>query len=500
MSTESLEPQPATTSTFSPRRLSIYQQVALLSFLLSINSLLAALGSMVWAHIPYWPAFMIIALVCSYHNILGILLAVLTPVISTLLGIGGSPLYIYVFVDLIQALLVIAAFGRFSISPSLAAWPDILKYLTLAVAFPSAVGGTLLWVIRHLISQTDHDPFVFHISWWTFENLVPALIPGIWLHRVVGELVHGPYAWRSAGRSRSYARKTFEYAIPWMITLIIVGVLVVFIVLQRIGGVKPTLITWKQVHDAVGEHYLLPYIVTALSISILYALGCSVRYAKESWVLEEAVRRHSPTREVAERILSGTSVPVRRRLVTIIFTDIRNFTENSSRFPPDELLEWLNTYFDAMCDICTKRGACIDKFIGDGMMVVFGIEGTGAGAREAISCGLAMLEHLKILNSKFTANNYPVIRIGIGIHCGTVIAGEIGSRDRRQFTVIGSTVNIASRIESRTKELPPEIPPIILSADVLREAGLLLDGDCQNGFVPIDGEMRNQRSYKFVFN
>jgi class 3 adenylate cyclase len=159
----------------------------------------------------------------------------------------------------------------------------------------------------------------------------------------------------------------------------------------------------------------------------------------------------------------------------------------------------LNGYFDAMCEVCTFHNACIDKFIGDGMMIIFGIEGSGSGARESINCAFDMLEALHKLNKKYSDENYPSIKMGIGIHCGVVVAGEIGSSDRRQYTVIGSNVNIAARIESKTKDLPPEFPPIVVTSDVLREAGFFLNAECEQGFIPLEIELRGINSPPKLF-
>jgi class 3 adenylate cyclase len=478
------------TATRGPH-LSVQQTVALLAVVLSLNSLFAALGSLVWEHLPYWPAFMVFALVCAYHRSLGILVAVLTPIISSLLGIGGGPLALYVFVNLLQALLVVLAFRRLDINPTLAGGKEKAKYLSFAVIGPSLVGSCTAWTYRHFFLANANDPPLHEYAlWWTAENTVPAILPGLWLHKVVGEL-YNLRPWQGAPRRRkSYMGRTFQYAIPWMLTLVIVGVLVVFIVLRRMGGVGAPGGPWQRVHEAVGEYPLFPFLVVSLSISILYSLGCSLRYAREAWALEETVRRHSPTREVAERILTGESSPAARQIVTVLFSDIRGFTEKSNKFPPDELVNWLNAYFDRMCEICGRGGGSIDKFIGDGLMVVFGMHGPGSGAKDAIRCSVQMLKALKGLNAEYARRHYPEVQIGIGAHTGPVISGEIGSRDRRQYTVIGSTVNIAARMEQKTKDLPADTLPILLSAEVVREAGLLLDNDFEKAFLQINAELR----------
>ncbi len=145
--------------------------------------------------------------------------------------------------------------------------------------------------------------------------------------------------------------------------------------------------------------------------------------------------------------------------VTIMATDLRGFTAMSKRFRPEEVVAQLNAYHGAMVEQVDRHGGSLDKFIGDGALVVFGL-GTSdspvpdAGAQAAVDCARSMLSALSALNSARSAAGLERLRMGIGIHTGEVIAGNIGAVSRRlEFTVIGDAVNTAVRLESATKEL-----------------------------------------------
>jgi class 3 adenylate cyclase len=483
----------------SARSLTYVQGCTIVLVLVILNSLLAALGSLLWVHLPYWPAYVVFALACSFFRWWGVAIAVLTPIASCALGIGGGAPTLYIFVNLLQAVLILGAVRILRLNPGLPSWLDKVKYLLFIVFMPSVIGASAAWILRQWVDSDADDPVYFsYVGWWTAENFLPAMVPGIWLHSVVGEM-YRPFAWGIRDRARSWLRRTFEYATPWMVSLLIVGAMILSLVLHEIRSVKVTPAIWKRVHEISSENVPFRWLVLALAVSILYSLGSSVRYARRSWLLEEAVRRHLPTREEAARVLCGVAATTERRMVTVAFTDIRNFTEKSSRFPPSELLEWLNAYFDRMCAVCSRNGGCVDKFIGDGMMIVFGMAENTSGAREAVLCALDMLDELPLLNKAFSESGYPEVAIGIGIHSGPVIVGEIGSHDRRQYTVIGDVVNVASRMEGKTKELCSDFLPILVSNDVLREAGLLLDSRVSTGFAAVPAELRGVQSPPALF-
>lgn len=138
--------------------------------------------------------------------------------------------------------------------------------------------------------------------------------------------------------------------------------------------------------------------------------------------------------------------------VTVLFSDIRGFTSMSENMSAQEVSEILNEYFTEMEPIVTKHNGIINKFIGDAVMAIFGepIQDKNH-AINAVKCGYEMLLKVKELQSKWSNEGKPKIEIGIGINTGEVFVGNIGSINRMEYTVIGDTVNLASRLESYNK-------------------------------------------------
>lgn len=142
-----------------------------------------------------------------------------------------------------------------------------------------------------------------------------------------------------------------------------------------------------------------------------------------------------------------------RRKITVLFSDIRNFTDLSEQLSPEEVVCLLNEYFEAMVDIVFKNHGTLDKFIGDGMMVIFGAPDDDPFQEEnAVRTALEMRQELKRLCEKWKHGRDVRITTGIGINTGVAIVGNIGSQKRMEYTAIGDTVNFASRMEAITKE------------------------------------------------
>jgi adenylate cyclase len=140
--------------------------------------------------------------------------------------------------------------------------------------------------------------------------------------------------------------------------------------------------------------------------------------------------------------------------VTILFTDIRSFTTISETMDPQALVALLNEYFTEMVAIVLGQDGVVDKYIGDAIMVVFGApEPMADDALRAVRSAVGMRNALSKLNERLKERGATPLRTGIGIHTGEVIAGSIGHEEQRQYTVIGDAVNLASRLESATKDL-----------------------------------------------
>ena len=153
-----------------------------------------------------------------------------------------------------------------------------------------------------------------------------------------------------------------------------------------------------------------------------------------------------------------------RKDVAVLMCDIRNFSAISEKMDPPDVASMLNNYFDHMVKAVQKHGGIVDKFIGDAVMAVFGLlEEDNNPSVSAVNAALEMRNALKKSNMVSVKTGSPALNNGIGIHFGEVIASYLGSSDRLEFTVIGSTVNTAARLESQAKK--PN-PPLIISSAV----------------------------------
>jgi len=217
--------------------------------------------------------------------------------------------------------------------------------------------------------------------------------------------------------------------------------------------------------------------VTALVVTPL--LGGGAR-ALGQWRLESRERSYLHqvlSRRVSPGLLRDilrepgpiwTQVGGSRARCVVMFTDLMGFTPFSAVLPPAELFSLLNRYFEAIAAAVIAEQGLLDKFIGDSLMAEFGLprsRGDGVEAMAAVRAALAMQDSLAKLNAELIAAGRPPLRQGIGLHFGEVMAGNLGSPERLEFTVIGISVIIASRLERLTRRFPET--PILMSGAML---------------------------------
>jgi class 3 adenylate cyclase len=158
--------------------------------------------------------------------------------------------------------------------------------------------------------------------------------------------------------------------------------------------------------------------------------------------------------EVATSILQspeGLELGGEEREVTILMSDLRGFTALAARLTPCEVIGFLNLYLEAMVDVISRFEGTIDEIIGDAILVIFGAPLASTDhAAKAVACGLAMQLAMTEVNQRLTAQGAAALEMGIGIHTGRVIVGNIGSLRRTKYAAVGSNVNLAGRIESFT--------------------------------------------------
>ncbi len=158
------------------------------------------------------------------------------------------------------------------------------------------------------------------------------------------------------------------------------------------------------------------------------------------------------------------------RTIAVLFADLRTFTGIAEQKLPYDLVFLLNSYFETVGESIAGAGGTVDKFIGDGVMALFGIEaGPAEGCRQALAAAQRMVDQVKMLSQALAEELTEPLRIGVGIHCGPAVVGRMGYGATIHLTAIGDTVNVASRLQDLTKEFSCHL---VISEEVAQQAGL----------------------------
>ncbi len=180
---------------------------------------------------------------------------------------------------------------------------------------------------------------------------------------------------------------------------------------------------------------------------------------------------------VVERLLeSPTEFAGETREICVMFLDFRNFTANARNHPPEEVVEYLNSAFAFMIEAVDRYGGFINKFLGDGFMAVFGAPLSDPAA--ACHGVAAAREILAEIDRRGLSDGSWPLKVGIGLHIGVAVTGNVGSPQRKEFTAIGDTVNLASRLEQLTKEYGARL----IVSDAVKTAL----GDESGAAIPLD--------------
>ncbi|HRE87137.1 MAG TPA: adenylate/guanylate cyclase domain-containing protein [Accumulibacter sp.] len=199
---------------------------------------------------------------------------------------------------------------------------------------------------------------------------------------------------------------------------------------------------------------LLPIAALLLLVAGLFTLQLFVGYFLEQRGkrrLAQLFGQYVPPELVEEmsRDPQHYSMAGRSAELSVLFADVRGFTTLAETLPPGELAQLMNDYLSAMTDVIRAHRGTLDKYIGDAVVAFWGAPVADAQhAQHAVAAGLAMQAALPLVNREFAARGWPALRIGIGINSGSMVVGDMGSRHRRAYTVLGDAVNLASRLQA----------------------------------------------------
>lgn len=273
---------------------------------------------------------------------------------------------------------------------------------------------------------------------------------------VVGSVVVGTLAFRGAaaavesGRIEGLALEIFGVTLAGLV----VSLSGCLLVARQVTGPLEELTT--MLAELIPERYstrALP-IDSDEAGQLMAAVNHMLGGLEEREFIKDAFSRYV-TRQVRDAVLQG-GINLGGELldVTILMSDIFDFTPMTERLTPRQLVKLLNRYFGEMVEECLEHGGLIDKFIGDAIMVVFGAPvrlPPEVSALRAARAALGMKRRLAALNEALVAEGMPALRTGTGVHSGEAIAGNIGAVQRLDYTVIGDSVNLTARIESATR-------------------------------------------------
>jgi adenylate cyclase len=255
----------------------------------------------------------------------------------------------------------------------------------------------------------------------------------------------------------------FAVLMPRMSALVATGVVLgLFAVLLAVN-----LYQWK------ASNYVLPLASPLLLITVLYFLNMAWGFfseARSRRLITGLFGTYVPKELVAEMSKNPGEYSMRgeSREMTVLFSDVRNFTSISEGLTPEGLKDMMNTYLTVMTEEVQRRRGTIDKYIGDAIMAFWGAPLTDPDhVKNALETAMAMQTSIRSLDEEFIKKGWPLLHIGVGLNCGVMNVGDMGSKFRRAYTVLGDAVNLASRLEGLTKEYGVKI---LVSSNIVNAA------------------------------
>jgi class 3 adenylate cyclase len=317
--------------------------------------------------------------------------------------------------------------------------------------FPEAAGAVVLLGLTARSQQDYHNtPYANHYARW-LSSPAPGLMPGTEIHaNVLATLYDRAYIHTSAWLSP--------------LTLLLAFGAVLGPALARLslqGGFLLALghhLAWRGV--ALGAFSLFSWRVEVVAMLLLGFLLYAATFAQRWWVLRAmfGVVKSQAVAVALEADPRRLDPGGEEREITVLFADIRSFTDFAERHTPHEVVALLNSYFGAVVPVLEAHGGTLNTYMGDGVMVLFGAPSSCPDhALRAVRAAAEMVRRVHELQGTWAKLGNPGMRIGVGVHTGKVVVGAIGSPRRLDYTAIGDTVNAAARIESENKVLGTEV-------------------------------------------
>lgn len=242
----------------------------------------------------------------------------------------------------------------------------------------------------------------------------------------------------------------------------------------------------KELSDIVAHFNTLVRDIEVHDRNYRDAMAKLMLYTQEAQEYDEKLKKEALIRQELSRYVSSSLVETimhsdreilmqnRRIKTTVLFADIRSFTSIAEQLPPETVTRMLNEYFEATTATVFAYDGVLDKYVGDELMAIFGLTNRGEhadyGATAAVSAALAMQKTVSLLMKSFRDRQLPTFEVGIGINTGEVVVGNVGSKGRMDYTVIGDVVNVASRLEQNAKG-----SCIVIGEETYRYCGLALN-------------------------
>lgn len=366
---------------------------------------------------------------------------------------------------------------------------SILRSETEIIFVVDAEGNVVLGTAENAISdpaepfqlrETDIDSILARAE-SDDRTFTDAVVDG--QERVTMGFFFSPYSWYvMLSENRSIFYQDIDRITSQTILLVVVssGVLIILLLvftgfithpLLEVGSAMKKIIISNDFHsrvpvrfkDEIGQlsntfNIMIGELDSAYERIKKYAFNAAVAQKKESKI-RNIFQKYVPQELINQFFSSPESMLVgQNRNLSVLFSDIRSFTSISESMKPDELVTNLNRYFQHMVDIIMTRNGVVDKYIGDAIMAFFGAPVQhGDDALQAVLTGIDMIEVLKQFNAEQSKMGLIEFHIGVGINYGPVTVGNIGTDKKLDYTVIGDTVNVASRLEGLTKYFQQDV-------------------------------------------